>query len=211
MNKFLALSLLTVLALGVCALPTFAQEKHEEHPAEPAEAQKGEHAAEGEHGAEGAHEEGPLQTVFRWANFLVLFGGLAFLLRKPMSEFFAQRAQDITGGLQRAQDAQATAHARMDEIEQRLSSLSAEVAALRTEAEKDALTEREKILTDAKREVERVVERSRQEIERVARGIEREIKETVADAVIERAGTRLRTEMTPEDQKGVVVRFIKKL
>jgi F-type H+-transporting ATPase subunit b len=203
MKKFLVLLLFTVLTVG-SALPTFAQEKHDEHPAEATEG--GDLAAEGAH-----HEEGPLQTVFRWVNFLVLFGGLAYLLRKPMSEFFTQRSQDITAGLQRAQDAQATAHARMDEIEQRLASLSAEVSALRSAAEKESMAEREKILTDAKREVERVIERSRQEIDRVARSIEREIKETVADAVIDRAGKRLRTEMTPDDQKGVVVRFIKKL
>jgi F-type H+-transporting ATPase subunit b len=203
MKKCLVLLLFSALVLGTAAAtPMFAQDDHGKHETE---------AKAGEHGAEGAHEEGPLQTVFRWTNFLVLFGGLAFLLRKPMSEFFTQRSRDITEGLQRAQDAQATAHARMNEIEQRLASLSAEVSSLRSEAEREALTERERILTEAKREVERVIERSRQEIDRVARGVEREIKEKVADLVIDRAGDRLRTEMTPDDQKRVVVRFIKKL
>jgi F-type H+-transporting ATPase subunit b len=204
MKKFLILLLFSVLVLGV-GLSGFAQEEHgAQHPPE---------TKEGEHGAEAAapHEEGPLQTVFKWLNFAVLFGGLGYLLRKPMGEFFTQRRNDIAEGLQRAQDAQAAAHARMDEIEQRLASVSAEVAALRSEAEKEALSERDKIVGEAKREVDRVIERSRQEIDRVARGIEREIKEKVADLVIDRAANTLRTEMTQDDQKRVVVRFIKKL
>ena len=162
-------------------------------------------------GAAAEHQESPWLVVARWANFIVLFGGLGYLLRKPMAEFFETRRKEIGSGLQRAQEAQATAQARMNDIEQRLARLSTEIAALRAEAEKESLVEREKIITDAKREVDRVIEQSRQEIDRVARSLEREIKETIADAVIDRAGKTLRTEMTQDDQKRVIVRFIKKL
>ena len=156
-------------------------------------------------------EESAIHDVARWANFAVLFGGLAYLLRKPMREFFQTRRTDIASGLQRAQAANAGAQSRMDEIEHRLANLSAEVAALKTEAERESLNEREKILAEAKREVERIVEQSRQEIDRIARTVERQIKETVADHIIDRASTTLRTEMTQDDQKRVIVRFIKSL
>jgi F-type H+-transporting ATPase subunit b len=157
------------------------------------------------------HEESPLSTVFKWGNAILLFGGLAFLLRKPAAEFFENRKSQITSGLDRAKQAETGANARLDEIEQRLSTLSSEIAALRSEADRESAAEREKILAEAKREVDRVVEQSRQEIERVGRSIEREIKEKVADSVVERAGTTLQTQMTEDDQKRVVVRFIKKL
>jgi F-type H+-transporting ATPase subunit b len=160
---------------------------------------------------EAQSEESPLQAVAKWVNFAILFGGLAFLLRKPMGDFFATRRKEITGGLQRAQDAQTSAQARMDEIEQRLARLTSEIDGLKTQAQKESLAEREKILAEAKREVERVVEQSRQEIERIARTVEREIKEHVADQVIDRAGTTLRSEMTQDDEKRIVVRFIQKL
>ena len=156
-------------------------------------------------------EESPIQVVAKWANFVVLFGGLIYLLRKPMGEFFANRRKDIASGLERAQRAQTSAQARMDEIEQRLATLSTEITTLKTEAERDSLAEREKILAEARHEVERVIEQSRQEIERIARSVEREIKEHIADRVIDRAGTALRTEMTQDDQKRIVVRFIQKL
>ena len=173
--------------------------------------------AQEEHGekagqkVEERHEESAVHLAARWVNFAILIGGLAYVLRKPMAAFFHTRRNDIITGLQRAQDAQASAKARMDEIEQRVASLGAEVSALRADADHESLLDREKILAEAKREVDRVLEQSRQEIERIARTVEREIKENVADQVIERAGNQLRTVMTQDDQNRVVLRFIKKL
>lgn len=191
MKKILALLLLSVAICGMTSI-AFAQAEHAQ-------------------GVEAQREEPAWHAVAKWANFIVLFGGLAFLLRKPMNSFFETRKNDISSGLQRAQDAQAAAQARMDEIEQRLAHLTADMAALRAEADRESLVEREKVLAEAKREVERVIEQSRQEIDRVTRTVEREIKEKIADLVIDRAGNTLRSEMTQDDQKRVVVRFIKKL
>jgi F-type H+-transporting ATPase subunit b len=185
MKRILVLLLFSVL---ISATVVFAQEEAEEH-----------------------NEESPLSTAFRWGNAILLFGGLAFLLRKPAAEFFENRKKAIHSGLEKAKEAETGANARMDEIEQRLATLSTDIAALRAEAERESATERDKVLAEAKREVDRIVEQSRQEIERVGRSIERDIKEKVADAVVDRAGQTLQTQMTEDDQKRVVVRFIKKL
>jgi F-type H+-transporting ATPase subunit b len=189
MKKFLTVVVLSVVVCGAVCVAS-AQEKTE--------------SAE-------QHEQSLLQLVSRWANFLILFGGLAFLLKKPMSDFFRTRQNDITGGLKRAEDAQSSAQARMDEIERRLAHLSSDITALRAETQKESLVDRERVLADAKSEVERIIEQSQQEIERVARTVEREIKEHIADLVIDRAGNTLRTEMTQDDQKRIVVRFIEQL
>jgi F-type H+-transporting ATPase subunit b len=172
------------------------------------------HAEEGEAGAHGekAHEEeGPLGTVFKWANLLVLIGGVVYLLRKPAREFFETRKKDITIGLERAKTAQEESSRRMADIEKRLARMSQDIAAMKTEAEADSSKERESILAEAKRDMERLVEQSRQEVDRIARGIERDIKGKIADAVVERAGRTLETQMTEDDQKRVVVRFLNKV
>jgi F0F1-type ATP synthase membrane subunit b/b' len=59
--------------------------------------------------------------------------------------------------------------------------------------------------------MERLVDQSRQEVDRIARGIERDIKSKIADAVVDRAGHTLETQMTEDDQKRVVVRFLSKV
>ena len=168
-------------------------------------------APAGEHAVEAEHEESSSAVVFRWINFLILIGGLGYFLKKPAKEFFETRSREISEGLNRAQAAQAAAQGRMDEIEQRLGKLSSDMAALRTQAEKESAMDKDKIVAEAKAEVARVVEQSRQEVERVARSVERDIRETLADKVIDRAGQTLQTQMSQDDHKRVVVRFIKNL
>ncbi len=167
--------------------------------------------AEGEAAAEEHAAESPLTVVFRWVNFAILFGALGYLLRKPAREFFEGRSRDITSGLERASQAQQTAEQRIIDIEKRLGRLSVDIAALKTEAEQESAVEREKVIAEAKLEVERVVEQSRQEVQRFARTAEREIKESLAELVVDKAGNALRTEMTEDDQKRVIIRFIEKL
>ena len=156
-------------------------------------------------------EESPLSTAFKWANLLILLGGLAYLLKKPAREFFQTRKEEITSGLERARAAQEESSRRMNEIEQRLARLSSEITSLRAQADAESAGERDNIIADVKRDMERVVEQSRQEIDRIARGIERDIKEKIADAVIDRAARTLETQMTEDDQKRVVVRFLDKV
>src|SRR6266850_6876355 len=102
MRKILVLLVFSMVVSGSACL-AFAQEHAE--------------------GAAAEHEESPWLVVARWANFIALFGGLGYLLRKPMAEFFETRGKEIGSGLQRAQEAQATAQARMSDIEQRLARL----------------------------------------------------------------------------------------
>jgi len=149
--------------------------------------------------------------LWKWINLLVLISGIGFLLRKPAGDFFESRKKDITGGLDRARAAQEESGRRMAEIERRMSRLSQEIASLKTQADAESAQERETMLAQAKRDMERLVDQSRQEIDRIARGIERDIKGKIADAVINHAGRTLETQMTEDDQKRVVVRFLKKV
>ena len=166
----------------------------------------------GEHSqTEETKEESPIKTAWKWVNLLILLGGIGYLLKKPAVEFFETRKKEITSGLERAKTAQEESARRMNEIERRLGRLSEEIASLRTQADAESAKEREKILVDARRDMERLVDQSRQEVDRIARGIERDIKTKIADAVIDRAGHTLETQMTEDDQKRVVVRFLSKV
>jgi F-type H+-transporting ATPase subunit b len=193
--KRLLLVLTLITAPGVGAV---AQEEHVSETLEGVE-----HAEE--------HAESPWAVVFRWVNFLILFGGLGYLLKAPAVQFFESRQTAIRSGLENAHQAQEEAQVRMSEIEKRLGSLSLEVAELRRQAEQESASDREGILAEARRDVERVMEQSKQEVERVARSVEKDIKEHIADLVIDHAGRTLRTEMTQDDQKRVIVRFINDL
>jgi F0F1-type ATP synthase membrane subunit b/b' len=166
----------------------------------------GEHSPAGE-----TADESPIKTTWKWINLLILLGGIGYLLKKPALEFFETRRKEITSGLQRAKIAEEESARRMSGIERRLARMSEEIAAMRTQADAESAKEREKILEEARRDVERLVDQSRQEVDRIARGIERDIKAKIADAVVDRAGHTLETQMTEDDQKRVVVRFLIKV
>jgi F-type H+-transporting ATPase subunit b len=160
---------------------------------------------------EEAAEESPIKTAWKWVNLLVLLGGIGYLLKKPALDFFETRKKEITSGLERANTAQEESARRMTEIERRLGRLSDEIDSLRTQADAESAKERETILADARRDVERLLDQSRQEVDRIARGIERNIRAQIADAVVDRAGNTLETQMTEDDQKRIVVRFLSKV
>jgi F-type H+-transporting ATPase subunit b len=150
----------------------------------------------------------PPSPIFKWVNLAILLGGMIYLLKKPAAEFFDSRKNDITDGLRKAETAHAESTRRMNEIEGRLQKLSSEIAALQTQADTESAQEREKILQEAKHDMERLVEQSHHEIDRIARSIERNIREKIADAVVDRASRTLETQITEDDQKRVVVRFL---
>ena len=189
MKKFSPL-LLIFFFLTVCPPSSRAEE-----PSEKAESQEN-------------SKEAP--AAFKWINLAILLGGLIYLLKKPAAEFFESRKNEITDGLQKAEAAQAESNRRMKEIEGRLQKLSSDIAALQAQADVESAEEREKILQEARRDMERLVEQSHQEIDRAARSIERNIREKIADAVIDRASRTLETQITQDDQKRVIVRFLDK-
>jgi F-type H+-transporting ATPase subunit b len=157
-----------------------------------------------------ASEESPTQTIFKWVNLLLLLGAVVYLMKKPAREFFETRKNEISSGLDRAKAAQEESARRMAEIEKKLTRLSSEIAAMQKQADSESSSERENIIAETKREMERIVDQSRQEIDRIAHSIERDIKGRIADAVIDRASHTLATQMTQDDQKRIVVRFLDK-
>ena len=58
----------------------------------------------GKQGGE-AEGESPHALLYKIINFLILAGALGYLLRKPLSDFFRQRAQTITESLQQGRHA----------------------------------------------------------------------------------------------------------
>jgi F-type H+-transporting ATPase subunit b len=166
-----------------------------------------------EHSEAGAqsHEESIWPVVFRWANFAALVGLVGYFLKKPATEFFESRKNEIHAGLDRAARAQEDADGRMSEIEQRLGRLSTDLTALRAQAEAESKRDRDNLIDEARREIDRVVEQSRQDIDRVAKSIEREIRQKVATDIVDQASHTLQTEMTPSDHHRIVVRFLKNL
>ncbi len=172
--------------------------------------------AAGEEAADGAAAAGddhgsPLSIVWKWGNFLLLFGGLAYYLRRPLREFLQTRARGIEEGLANGKRAQEEAGAKMSAIEARLARLDEEIDGLRQQAARESDDDRRRIVDNSNAEAEKVVAVARREIEGLQRSARMELKAHVARLAVDLAEERLRKDLEPNQNQRIISRFVRSL
>ena len=114
----LAAAVLAIVSLA--SRPARAQEPAHEQPSAAAH-----ESAEGE-----AHQESIWPFVGKIFNFVVLVGGLVYLMRKPFAEYLTRRGGELRAELSAAEALKAEATAKIAEIDARMKTLPAELEAL---------------------------------------------------------------------------------
>ncbi len=159
-------------------------------------------------GTEGEHHEESLGAFLsRVVNSALLFGGIYYLVRKPLAEHLARRSAQITADLATARETNATATIRLQEIEGRLRQLPAELDELRRRGAEEIAAEQERIREQAAHERERLLEQTRREIDRRLRTARRELGELTAHLAVDVARARLAAQMTADDQYRLIDRY----
>ena len=157
------------------------------------------------------HHGSPLSIVWKWGNFILLFGGLAYYLRRPLREFLQTRARGIEEGLASGKRAQEEAEAKMSSIEARLARLDEEIDGLRQQATRESEEERQRIIDSSRAEAEKVVAMARREIEGMQRTARLELKAHVARLAVDLAEERLRKGLEPSQDQRIISRFVRSL
>ena len=159
----------------------------------------------------GGHGERPLAPLWKWLNFVVLFGALGWYLRKPLGEFLRTRAKGIEDGLSNAREAKRIALQKSDEIQARLAQLDEEIRQFKTLANQEAEKELTRIMENARQEAQKILDLASREIEGMKKSARLELKAFVAELAVKLAEERLRTSMGPEEDKRIIEMFIKSL
>jgi ATP synthase F0 subunit b len=144
-------------------------------------------------------------------NFVILFGGLFYFLRKPIMRILARRTETIAKTLDEAQAARHEAEARLAEARAKVEALEAELLRLRTEAEEEGRREKERIREMAGQEAERLRALARLEIEAHLKSGVRDLKAYTAELAASLAEARLKARLTAADQSGLIDKSIAKL
>ncbi len=222
MKRFFLLAIL-LLAAAVTVAQEHRPAAPQETPNPPAgstQATPAEHATPESHGPEvGEHHEKPfllfgrwhipepLLEVFRWTNFLVLFGFLLYLLRSPARDFFVSRRAAIIEGLEAGRRASAEAADRVKDVERRLDNLEAELASLRSDAIREAQAEAERLRAGGRVETERIFAAAEQAIRAVTKAARNELRTFAADLSVQLAEQRVRERLTPQKQRELLDSF----
>lgn len=161
--------------------------------------------------AAGDDHGSPLSIVWKWGNFILLFGGLAYYLRRPLREFLQTRARGIAEGLASGKRAQEEAEAKMSAIESQLARLDEEIDRLKQQADRESEEQRQRIIDSSGAEAERIVAMARREIEVLQRSAQAELKAHVARLAVDLAEERLRRDLEPGQNRRIISRFVRSL
>lgn len=172
--------------LFLAALPALAQESET-----PAESQTG--------------------YIFRWLNFAIVFGGIAYAAVKWGGPYFRAQAEETSRKIAEGARAREAAERQRKEIDAKLAGLDDEINRLRAEAKRDAEAEAKRLRLLARAEADKIEHAAQMEIEAAGRAAHLELKALAARLAIERAEGLLLKEMTPQAEAGLFRTFVAEL
>lgn len=148
-------------------------------------------------------------NVFTIFNILILAGGVGYGLMKILPKAFRNRSTAIQKYLVDARTATEEATARLSSVEERLSKLDDQIAAMRAQAETDAARDEQRILASVEEEKNKILAAAESEIQSATTLARREIQKYAAELAIEQAARKL--VVTPDTDRLLVENFAHKL
>lgn len=179
----------------------------------PQEAAESEQAASeaAENGEGEAEEPSLMEEVFHWFNFLLVAGGLAFLVKRLLVPFLEERGRLIREDMDRSAKALADANQRLAAIEDKLKSMDEEMASLRQAAFHESTAERGRIEQAATTEAGKILSTAEQEIEAAVKAARQDLKRYTAELALGMAERRIRDSLTSASEGRIVQTFVKEL
>jgi F-type H+-transporting ATPase subunit b len=148
-------------------------------------------------------------NVFTIFNILILIGGIGYGLLKILPKTFRNRSTAIQKHLVDARTATEEATARLSSVEERLSKLDEQIAAMRLHAEADSERDEQRILASVEDEKNKIVAAAEAEIQSATTSARREIQKYAAELAIEQAARKL--VITAETDRLLVENFAHRL
>jgi F-type H+-transporting ATPase subunit b len=148
-------------------------------------------------------------TVFTVANFVVLAVLVGWFLLKTLPKTFRNRTSSIQKNLVDARTTTEEANARLSSVEERLSKLDEQIAAMRAQAEKDSALDEQRIKASVEEDKQRILASAEQEIAAATALAQRQLQQYAAELAIDQATRKL--VVTAETDRLLVQSFARRL
>jgi F-type H+-transporting ATPase subunit b len=155
-------------------------------------------------------EEGGLE-IWKWANFLVLVGGLGYLIGKNAVPFFAARSASIRKDMEESLRLRREAEASAAEVDRRLAALGSDIAALRAESQRELAVGAERVGRQTAAQIAKIQAQAEQEIASAGKYARIDLKRYAAQLAIALAEQKVRARMTGAAQEALVESFVRDL
>jgi F-type H+-transporting ATPase subunit b len=147
--------------------------------------------------------------VFWSLNAVLLFVFVGYFLVTGLPKAFRSRRQQLDRQIVEARTATEKAEERLRTVEERLSRLDSEIAAVREQAERDSARDEVRIKQAMEDEKKKIVASAEQEIASAGAAAERRLRKFAAELAVDRASSRLH--LTEGDDRTLIQEFASSL
>lgn len=148
------------------------------------------------------------ETVYKIINFAILVAGLAYLLRKPLAAFFAQRSASIRKGLEDGRRALEASEAQWRAVEEKLARLEEEIRAFKASALREIEAEGERLRQATAEEVQKTLQLAQGRIEAATRAAQLELRGFAVEEALRHAEALIHDQVDEAARRRLVDRFI---
>jgi F-type H+-transporting ATPase subunit b len=152
----------------------------------------------------GGHTSVLADLLGKTLNFVLLFGGLAYVLRKPARAFLERAVESVRNTMAEASSSKEEAERELGSITTRLAGLSEEARKIQESGESRGQKDKSRILELAAREAEKLKAMAREEIEARAQASREELRRYAAELAVSQARSRIERRLTPELQARLI-------
>jgi F-type H+-transporting ATPase subunit b len=148
--------------------------------------------------AEETHGSALTDILGKTVNFIILFGGLGFLLAKPLRKFLEEAGLAVEKTIQKTKGARKDAEQKLETLKERMQGLETEARKIREDGRESGKHDRDRLLSQARQEVDKIKSLTELEIGMHAQAAQAELREYAAELAVSLAETNIKRRMTPE-------------
>lgn len=185
LRPLLMVSATALLAFGLMALPALAAEGGEPNPADTS-----------------------LGVVFRWINFAIVFGAIAFLIAKHGGAFFRGNAKEIAASIVEASAAKAEADRELQAVDAKVQRLDHDVAEMRQQAQQNWAAESERLYASGVAEIEKLNQAARAELAASERAAQQQLRDLAASLAVQNAAAVVASRMNADLRAKIFQSFL---
>lgn len=166
-----------------------------------------------EHGAaEGAHGPGWASTdTYRLLHFIVLAGGLFFLLKKPVAQALGARVKGIEDQLGELESQKAAAEQKLAEYNQKFAQLEKESQAIVAEYVRQGEEAKARILKEAEAAAEKLKVQAQKNIDSEIQRAKAQLQTDILDKALAEAEALIKEKINADDQEKLVDEYLAKV
>ncbi len=168
-------------------------------------------AAGGAAGHGGETPERIWDLIFRAINFIIFFGVLFYLLRKPLMKALGDRKDSIQKELQELEAKKEEAIREFQALEKRVSNINQEREAILAEFKIEGEKEKQKIIDNAQKTASRIVDQAQITIQQEMQKAGQSLKQEMSETAVRMAEELLKKNITENDQKLMIGEYLAKV